>query len=93
MLDSSEKEVATLARDRPLKRYTQLSLLWNGREGPNTRAGEAAGLVVASFNHGPPAPAGEYHVRVSLRDQARTVISPKGFKLVLKPRNPASAGR
>jgi hypothetical protein len=92
VLDASEKEVATLVRSRPLKRYTQLALLWNGREGPNTSASEAPGLLVMSYNHGPPAPAGEYHVRVSLHHQARSVTSPKGFKLVLKPRNPARSG-
>jgi hypothetical protein len=84
--DEDEKTVATLVSARPLKRYTQLTLLWNGREGPNGSSSEAPGLLVKSFNRGPPAPAGEYHVRVTLRDQARTVISPKGFKLVLKPR-------
>jgi hypothetical protein len=90
ILDSSEVEVATLARARPLKRYTQLSLLWNGREGPNRPARGAPGLLVPSANAGRPAPAGEYHVRVSLRHQERTVISPKGFKLVRSPRHPVS---
>ncbi len=92
VLDGSERVVATLARNRPLKRYTQLSLLWNGREGPNTSASEGPGLLVGSFNQGAPAPAGEYHVRVSLRDQARTVISPRGFRLVRRPHAPGSAG-
>jgi hypothetical protein len=90
ILDAAEAPVATLAHDRPLARYRQLSLLWNGHEGANTSASETPGLLVQSFNAGPLAPAGEYHVRVSLRRQDRTVISPKGFKLVLKPRHPAS---
>jgi hypothetical protein len=31
---------------------------------------------------GPLAPPGEYRVRVYLHDQRRTVLSPRGFKLV-----------
>jgi hypothetical protein len=91
ILDSQERAVATLARERPLGRYRQLTLLWDGREGPNTPASEAPGLLVKSFNGGPAAPAGEYHVRVSLHEEERTVISPKGFKLVLKPRAAGAA--
>jgi hypothetical protein len=92
IIDAAGDEVATLARDRPLARYQQLSLLWNGREGLNTPASRAPGPLVQSFNHGALAPAGEYHVRVSLHHQDRTVESPKGFKLVLKPRHASGSG-
>lgn len=57
--------VATLVRDRPLARYKQFKLGWNGE----TTAGK-------------PAPAGEYRVHVSLREQHRTVYSPHSFTLV-----------
>jgi len=73
-------------RDRPLTRYKQFSLRWNGRRGP------AHGYTVLSAPHGrasllpanqgPLAPAGEYRVRVSLREQRREVLSPRAFTLV-----------
>ena len=33
ILDSDERTVATLVRDRPVARYKQFSLRWNGRRG------------------------------------------------------------
>jgi hypothetical protein len=76
IIDSSGSDVATLVRERPLARYTQLSLSWNGHRG-------LAGS-------GPPAPAGEYRVRVSLRRQKRSVLSPHGFTLVREQRQSTS---
>lgn len=78
--------VATLLRDFPVPRYKQLSLRWNGRGGMAhelvTRNGSHGSKLIAPKNEGRVAPAGEYRVRVSLRKQDRTVLSPRGFKLV-----------
>ena len=92
IIDSAGEDVATLAHDRPLARYTQLSLSWNGRRGANggrgpRRSGPLAGT--SGSPTGPPAPAGEYRVRVSLRRQRRSVLSSRSFTLVLKSRRPA----
>ena len=67
IVDASGEDIATLAHDLPLPRYTQLSLRWNGRRGPTER--------------GPLAPRGEYRVRVGLRRQHRAVLSPRSFEL------------
>jgi hypothetical protein len=86
IIDSSGDVVATLVRDRPLARYKQFSLRWNGRRGTAHRYGHletASGRVVlVAENEGPLAPPGEYRVRVSLRRQNRTVLSPWSFTLV-----------
>jgi hypothetical protein len=86
ILDASGATVATLLRDHPVTRYKQLSLRWTGRlgtahgyalvAGPNGRSALAPKLA------GPLAPAGEYRVRVTLRAQHRTVLSPRSFTLV-----------
>lgn len=65
VVNSAGNTVATLARNRPVARYKQFKLRWNGA---------TAG--------GRPAPAGEYRVRVSLREQHRSVFSPRNFTLV-----------
>jgi hypothetical protein len=88
IVDSSGATVATLLSDYAMRRYKALSLRWNGRRGtarsyalvpgPDGRAALAPRL------HGAAAPAGEYRVRVVLREQRRTVFSPRGFKLVRK---------
>jgi hypothetical protein len=79
-------DVATLVRDRPVTRYKQFSLRWNGRRGAargytvlTTRNGHA---ILLPANHGKLAPSGEYRVRVSLREQHRSVLSPRTFRLV-----------
>jgi hypothetical protein len=86
IVNSSGAEVATLLRRHPVTRYKQLSLRWTGQRG--TARGYA---LVAGPNgqsalqpklHGPIAPPGEYRVRVSLREQHRTVLSPRSFTLV-----------
>ena len=86
--DSAQDTVATLVRDRPVVRYKQFSLRWNGRMGTAHRytvlSGPDGTTVVTPFNTGRPAPAGEYRVRVSLREQHRSVLSPSGFRLVRK---------
>ncbi|HST56276.1 MAG TPA: hypothetical protein VLJ42_10365 [Solirubrobacteraceae bacterium] len=76
VINAAGASVATLAHSRPLARYTQLSLRWNGRAGTPTHPGA-------------PAPAGEYRVRVTLHHQHRSVLSPHTFKLVRTPRHPA----
>jgi hypothetical protein len=81
--DSSGDVVATLLRDRPLARYTQLSFVWDGRRGPTslpTGAGTPRDPLLAA-DHGPLAGAGEYRVRVILRNQNHTVRSPRTFIL------------
>jgi uncharacterized protein YjdB len=86
ILDSDERTVATLARARPVARYKQFSLRWNGREGTAyikaVTAGPDGTTIVTPVNTGSPAPAGEYRVRVYLHEQRRAVLSPTGFTLV-----------
>ena len=81
--DTSGSVAATLLRDRPLARYTQLSLVWDGRRGPTSSpagAGTPRDPLVAR-DHGRFAAPGEYRVRVILRNQQRTVRSPRTFVL------------
>jgi hypothetical protein len=86
ILDSDERVVATLVNDWPVMRYKQFSLRWNGREGaPRGKtvvAGADGTTIVTPVNTGSQAPAGEYHVRVTLHAQNRSVLSPTGFTLV-----------
>jgi hypothetical protein len=86
IVDAKGNLVATLLRDRPVSRYKQFSLRWNGRRGDaqgyhdlSTASGRR---IVVPENRGSLAPAGEYRVRVSLRHQNRTVLSPRSFTLV-----------
>jgi hypothetical protein len=60
--------VATLLTNRPVARYKQFKLRWNGRLG--------------STSDGALAPAGEYRVHVYLLSQRRWVYSPRSFTLV-----------
>ncbi len=86
IVDSSERAVATLLLDRPLARYRQLSLQWDGHRGPTTTPAPASGTPhdpLIPVGHGPLAPAGEYRMRVSLGRQKRTVLSPRSFTLSL----------
>jgi hypothetical protein len=86
IVNSSEDTVATLVRERPVVRYKQFSLRWDGRTGTarsyTVATGPRGTTIVTPVNSGAPAPAGEYHVRVALHEQNRTVISPNGFTLV-----------
>jgi hypothetical protein len=68
ILDAAGDTVATIARDRPVPRYKQFKLRWNGYA--DTTGGSE------------PAPAGEYSVRVHLLTQRRSVSSPRDFILV-----------
>jgi hypothetical protein len=86
IVDSTGGEVATLVRDRSLERYKQFSLRWNGHRGTprgysfiSTSGGRS---VLLPLTRGALAPAGEYRVRVSLRDEHRSVFSPRTFTLV-----------
>jgi hypothetical protein len=85
VVNSAGDTVATLVRDHPVARYKQFSLRWNGRNGTAHRYGTlhtARGTtIVVPVNEGTLAPDGEYRVRVSLRDQHRTVFSPRNFTL------------
>jgi hypothetical protein len=86
IVNSAGDTVATLVGDHPVARYKQFSLRWNGRSGTAHRYGTqrtARGtIILVPFNEGTLAPHGEYRVRVSLRDQHRTVFSPRNFTLV-----------
>ncbi len=86
ILGFGEHPVATLVRDRPVARYKQFALRWNGRLGPASSSVaviEPGGkTIVTPLNTGQPAPAGEYRVRVYLVHQRRTVLSPNAFTLV-----------
>ncbi len=87
VIDAAGDTLATLVRDRSVPRYKQFSLRWNGHEG-TARAYTAAlsadghSLIVTPITGGKPAPAGEYRVRVRLREQNREVLSPRSFTLV-----------
>jgi hypothetical protein len=77
--------VATLVRARPLARYKQFSLMWNGRRGvahiflhSHTPRGHA---VLVPVNPGAIAPAGEYRVKVGLPHHS-AVLSPRTTTLV-----------
>jgi hypothetical protein len=86
IVNSAGAEVARLLHDHPVERYKQLSLRWTGRlgtahgytlvPGPNGRSALQPRIA------GPPAPAGEYRVRLTLREQHRSLLSPRGFTLV-----------
>jgi len=86
IVDATGSDVATLVRDQYVTRYKQFSLRWNGRRGVAhgytfiTIAGGRS--VLLASNHGALARAGEYRVRVSLRRQRRTLLSPRSFTLV-----------
>lgn len=86
IIDSSGDTVATLVRDYPLKRYTHLSLRWNGRRGQAhglARLLSPSGRVLlVPRTDGPVAPAGEYRVRVKLAHRGTPVLSPYSFTLV-----------
>lgn len=86
ILDADERTVATLVHDHPVARYKQFSLRWNGRTGTAyihaVLVGAHGTTIVTPVNTGAPAPAGEYRVRVYLREQRRAVLSPSGFTLV-----------
>jgi hypothetical protein len=86
IVNSAGATVATLLRDHPVLRYKQLSLRWNGRTGTATRYATlrlADGhTILLPANDGKIARAGEYRIRVSLRSQDRTILSPRSFTLV-----------
>jgi hypothetical protein len=86
IVDSRGDTVATLLRDRPVERYKQLSLRWNGHRGTAHRVGgvltPAGHAIVVPVNRGKLAAPGEYRVRVALRHQGRSVYSPRSFTLV-----------
>jgi hypothetical protein len=86
VVDSSGTAIATLLHDHPVARYKQLSLRWNGRRGTAhgyTRlAGPDGSSALEPKLDGRLAAAGEYRVRVTLRAQHRSVLSPRGFTLV-----------
>jgi hypothetical protein len=86
IVDSSGRDVARLLHDFPAQRYKQLSLRWTGRRGTARGYALVAGPdgrpAIRPRLAGPPAPAGTYRVRVTLRNQRRTLLAPRSFTLV-----------
>jgi hypothetical protein len=92
VVSSSDETVATLVRELPWPRYLRLCLTWNGRRGvgrlPASPRAVRAGTgicpaePVVTLPAGRLAPAGDYRLRVSLRRQHRSVLSPSSFALV-----------
>jgi hypothetical protein len=68
---------ATLAARRPLAAYEPLSLRWNGRLGAARGGGPP---------DGPPAPQGEYRVRLLLAKRKLEVRAPSSIELIRRPR-------
>ncbi len=86
ILNSAGDTVATLVHNRPVARYKQFSLRWNGRMGGphgfSTAMAADGKTIVTPINTGALAPAGEYRVHVTLHAQHRTVPGPRTFTLV-----------
>jgi hypothetical protein len=86
IVNSAGADVATLVRDLPVAHYKQLSLRWTGRlgraHGYVLIAGPSGRAALQPKFAGRIAPAGVYRVRVSLRRQHRSVLSPRSFTLV-----------
>jgi hypothetical protein len=86
IVDTKGDVTATLVRGLQVPRYKQISLRWNGRRGTARRYAltyTASGRsVIVPHNTGRLAPPGEYRVRVSLRGENRSVLSPWSFTLV-----------
>jgi hypothetical protein len=85
VIDSKGDQVATLLRGYPVARYKPFSLHWNGRQGTargyTLLEGPDERRILVPSNRGRLAPAGEYRVRVTLREQGRSVLSPRSFTL------------
>ncbi len=85
IIDSDGNTVATLVRERPVARYKQFSLRWNGRRGIAHRyvlTHSPRGLaILVPIDEGAIAPAGEYRVRVGLSGHS-PVLSPRSVTLV-----------
>jgi hypothetical protein len=86
IVDSSGAVVATLLRDFAVARYKPISVRWNGRRGTVRRLAVSTSRegvkILRPKIVGAPAPAGVYRVRVGLREQRRSVLSPRSFTLV-----------
>jgi hypothetical protein len=86
IVDERGDVVATLVHERPVPRYKQFSLRWNGRRGfargLHTMVTPAGHAIVVPENRGALAPPGEYRVRVTLHKRAEPVYSPRDFQLL-----------
>jgi len=96
IVNSAGEEVATVVSDRPVERYKQIYLRWNGRRGQAygySLLHTPRGLpILLGLNAGVLAPAGEYRVQVSLRRQHKVVLSPESFTVTrLRLATPARA--
>jgi hypothetical protein len=83
---ASGDTVATLVTNLAVGRYRIVSLRWDGHRGVARgysviRKADSYTTLVP-HNHGAVAPPGEYHVRVYLLGQKRSVPSPESFQLV-----------
>jgi hypothetical protein len=85
IVDSSLNPVATLVHNLPVGSYKQFSLRWNGRRGTATHYGvlvsSSGHRTIVPVNTGPPAPPGEYRVRIQLHRHGGQVYSPSSFLL------------
>jgi len=89
IIDAKGDVVATLVRDQPVPRYKQFSLRWNGHTGTargyrHVHSAHGRTILVPE-NEGARAAAGEYRVQVALREQDRTLLSPRSFTLIVPP--------
>jgi hypothetical protein len=86
VIDTNGDVVATLLSNRPVPRYKQFSLRWNGRRGRPAGYGSmttpGGRTIVVPRNRGRIAPPGEYRVSVFLSHEHKTVLSPLSFTLV-----------
>ena len=96
IVNSAGEQVATLVSDRPVERYKQNYLRWNGRRGEAHRYSllhTPRGLpILLALNAGALAAAGEYRVQVSVRRQHKTVLSPDFTLARARPATPARPG-
>jgi len=90
IVNSQGEVVAQLVHEIPVTPYLRLCLQWNGRRGIGHAIYRDGALVmhplalcqeapVAAQPRGRLAEAGEYRVRVDLRHEGRTIISPVAF--------------
>ena len=78
VVDGSDRRIATLVAGHVGQRYRHVYLTWNGRVGP---CAAPAAESCAQTETGPLAAPGVYRLRFFLREQDRTIYSPRTFRL------------
>jgi len=79
VVDGADDVVATVIADHAQRRYRRLLVFWNGHRGP---CAAPTSLACANTEAGPLAAPGVYRIRITLRDQNRTLYSPDSFRLL-----------